>query len=1297
MVPDLPPNSSGTSQSERSNPFLDPARVPVEERGLKEWLKRLQELAGRLAFEPIEGGPTQTWDKLLSYGGERPEEFLEDLLRHAESPGVFDGDSGKKRALGRPHLALLLVFLKMLAPAHHAFNQISARHLDLYYRKVLGFEPRPPQADVLHVLFQLHKDSEQCLVRKGSELDAGKDADGKALSYILDADLLVTKARIHRIHTLHKEYRWLTFGEVLEKVWGELPAVKGEIPRLETFQRMVEQRAPEQLRYLNRYMGLDSFDALFEIIREWSSEEDQPVPQQLEVARLAELYANRFRRNWRAQIQRMAPWKEGIRQVMDKVFVQFKILSPDVFQELWNRNLKWVEQKEKPEEERAKELQQQLGLTTAEFSYLAGLKFETLAPKDADRKRQMDRQQQRVVEILADALLEVKKEILPGEKLLRLHSISTNKEAAMAEEGAAWSPFGALENSRKPARMGMVLVSPMLNLPDGQRSIELNVDFEKGLGVFLGKILSLNGSEKEEGRENRDKIIQSILQKALSFSFTTAKGLFRKNPVQHSPAIDRENKRLTWKFTFSKSASPIEPLGKMPQNAAFPATDPALVLRFNNEPVTEAKVHPLELFQGLELKKIALGVEVQDSKVFKIGNEKGVLNPKKPFQPFGREPAAGDNFFLAHPALGRPETSGFSLDITWKGAPRNIGDHYENYQKVHRGKPDTEEALFNPEAKDPLQVPHLKVFAVSPTKEFPLEAVWPLFQQVTDTDSKNEIRIDGTCAISFAPSFPKRKGEALATNPAGTAQRLSAFPDEPTDWPSHFRFELQQPDLQHSNYSRLLTRRTNLLAADLVKELPKSDWAELLLPEPYTPTVRTCSFSYTASQEVAFPLPKKSGLTLFQLEPFGYQEFQPKAMGEEKLWLFASEAGPMGQLLIAVEELKLPSLLSILFQLEPGGEDHDGVLPELLWEYWTKEGWKALDQSQVLEDSTKGLRQSGIIQVKMPIDAARGDHRLPDASYWLRISVPDHAKRFPKCRHISLQAAKAHLLSTDHAEAHFRKPLEGGSVKGLVSRQAGIKSVDQVWPSWGQGSAETGAELYTRIGERLRHKRRPQTTWDYERLVLDAFPEIFKVKCLSWRQLPTGKPGEVGLFLIPDVRGEVPETDFAPPAPFADLALRTRVQEFLQPLCSPETRLSVRNPDYVELQVKAMVNFADGRNPQFYLGQLQRDLARLFSPWAFEAEGDISLGAEIHPTAVAEFIQERDYVDFVLFCQLIQIGKYGMGFAGDGGSPINTGGYPVVFISAPQHNLFILDEETDPRDISLGIGWSQVALDFQIS
>jgi hypothetical protein len=65
----------------------------------------------------------------------------------------------------------------------------------------------------------------------------------------------------------------------------------------------------------------------------------------------------------------------------------------------------------------------------------------------------------------------------------------------------------------------------------------------------------------------------------------------------------------------------------------------------------------------------------------------------------------------------------------------------------------------------------------------------------------------------------------------------------------------------------------------------------------------------------------------------------------------------------------------------------------------------------------------------------------------------------------------------------------------LLARQVQIP--DAPYPSFGGRVTEDNAEFYNRVSERLRHKDRAITIFDYERLVLESFPDIYRVKCID--------------------------------------------------------------------------------------------------------------------------------------------------------------------------------------------------------
>jgi hypothetical protein len=105
----------------------------------------------------------------------------------------------------------------------------------------------------------------------------------------------------------------------------------------------------------------------------------------------------------------------------------------------------------------------------------------------------------------------------------------------------------------------------------------------------------------------------------------------------------------------------------------------------------------------------------------------------------------------------------------------------------------------------------------------------------------------------------------------------------------------------------------------------------------------------------------------------------------------------------------------------------------------------------------------------------------------------------------------------------------------LLARQIGTPNAVP-FPSFGGRETEDSSQFYKRVSERLRHKERAITIFDYERLVLESFPSIYKVKCVN----------HAGEKDICDIEG----TTFAVDS-FFDVNAKIEVGPILGPRISP--------------------------------------------------------------------------------------------------------------------------------------------------
>lgn len=99
----------------------------------------------------------------------------------------------------------------------------------------------------------------------------------------------------------------------------------------------------------------------------------------------------------------------------------------------------------------------------------------------------------------------------------------------------------------------------------------------------------------------------------------------------------------------------------------------------------------------------------------------------------------------------------------------------------------------------------------------------------------------------------------------------------------------------------------------------------------------------------------------------------------------------------------------------------------------------------------------------------------------------------------SVQAQAMELVFDDQGNAadHYDSALVANSIGKLLESMAKVKAVTQPFASFGGRPKEKDKTYFVRVSERLRHKDRAVTLWDYEHLVLESFTQIHKVKCLN--------------------------------------------------------------------------------------------------------------------------------------------------------------------------------------------------------
>ncbi|HEY0611830.1 MAG TPA: hypothetical protein VGD35_19295, partial [Chitinophaga sp.] len=101
-----------------------------------------------------------------------------------------------------PHMGLLIAFIELYKHLQAQINKIPKRHLDFYYRQVLGVQMLPPVPDKVHVFLEPVPHIFSFTVEKGQVLLATVHARKEPLQYILQDAVKVNNIKIMSLHTL---------------------------------------------------------------------------------------------------------------------------------------------------------------------------------------------------------------------------------------------------------------------------------------------------------------------------------------------------------------------------------------------------------------------------------------------------------------------------------------------------------------------------------------------------------------------------------------------------------------------------------------------------------------------------------------------------------------------------------------------------------------------------------------------------------------------------------------------------------------------------------------------------------------------------------------------------------------------------------------------------------------------------------------------------------------------------------------------------------------------------------------
>ncbi len=764
-------------------------------------------------------------------------------------------------------------------------------------------------------------------------------------------------------------------------------------------------------------------------------------------------------------------------------------------------------------------------------------------------------------------------------------------EPELTSANKEWHPFvhkiyddGRLQSMAMPkAQTGFAIASHYLYLTEGERKVLIRFVLNDNTALDGKNLECFLTTSKEWHKVDNYSISSS--GKKLSDGITTCSEL---------------------SFIIPGSAPSIVNYNAEKHGGTFNVALPILQIHLVNDNDT---VYEYDDLKDIAISKVEIRVEVgmedtgynqKGMKNLQLSNDFGVLDASKPFMPFGTQPTVGNRLVIGNKEIFSKKNVQLKLNLEWKDLPAEKADisyadlGSSNYPDISVNK--LEGGIWQNLS------PHNELFVsegasgVNTEKQISL-AVNSFNNSIINYENDfipyNLSSNKGFIALQLTQSF-------------GHKEYLVAFTD-------------------------YLVRKANNDPADDITEIPV---------EPYMPVLQSLYASYSAYAtkdlvNAGDSVSVNDDINFFHVYPFGEGEVSP----DEKISLLPQfkHSGEIeshiGEFYIGIEDLQPNESVNLLFQVMEGTTDPLVVKPpkHISWAVLSNNNWVEFESSGY-SDNTLQLVQSGIISFKIPAEANTRNTILPTGYIWLRAAITKAAEAICKIITVDAQAAVATFINNDNAPDFLDSALPAGTVSKLKTPDAAIKKIKQPYSSFGGRPTEDEGHFYIRVSERLRHKARAITVWDYEHMVLEAFPEIYKVKCLNHTHIDEGiyhevRPGHVSIITIPLLQNR---NDVNPLKPYTQQSTLNNIGNYLNKRISCFVKLHACQPQFEEVKLEFSVKFFDQYNDfNFYKGKLQEEITQFLSPWAYGNTSSIDFGGKVYKSVLINFIEERYYVDFI--------------------------------------------------------------------
>lgn len=825
--------------------------------------------------------------------------------------------------------------------------------------------------------------------------------------------------------------------------------------------------------------------------------------------------------------------------------------------------------------------------------------------------------------------------------------------------------------------LGIQISSPSLLLREGRRNVSLSFQVENLLPFnnILNELVE-HCQESETGltrKETYRLLTNKLLKDIFHLKISTANGW--------EAIANIGIKLISLKRNKDTSGHSLIISFELPDD--FPATTacnlsvhqietkyPALSILLNRN----SWLYSYHWIKHVRINKVKIKTRVSGVSNIMFFNELGRIDNSSPFPPFGTNTERGAYFTIGNFEMALKNVENADVLIRWQQLPDNkngLSDYYDGYNQL------IDNRSFR------LQPQYLTDYKWKRTPG--QESVFLFSTKTKDQDG------------SPMPDRQLSDENLLSRIDLREMKPLNITEDE-YDYnilseSGFFRFILEEPDMGFGE-----KQYRTLFSEQIIKRALKKSKNKLLNP-PITPLIERITLSYTSVDIIDMIVRKNNDCSsvLSHIYPSGRKQVYPNDKNEAVPFLHSLDTD--ANILLGLRNVKGDETICLYFDFFKQNEIKSSMeIPTIQWYWGDGYYWRKLPDDSVYKDTTKIFFTSGQINIYIP-EIPERNFRDKNGLVWLRAGIIDKKE--------SISGIKQ--IRTNVVEVYRDKPFltetldEDYTLNASEINIPGIDKIEQIAPFSGGIAEENETDKAVRISEYVSHRGKAITTRDYERIVLCAFPDICKVKCLCNydAKLSREKIGEITLVVMPEVSNA--SSSIYPRIASGRLL---EIKNYLENRISIAiSEIDVINPVYEQILVRCNLRFDKINHPETSDAAIRtgirNNINKLIAPWQHDGGTPIlnysfTVGQLYHQISEIPEVKDIEYLS-VIQVYMDGNGKYDIQEYTEGTEIISPKLRQAVLVPARKHTIVVQEpNNSEIEETGFGINNMEINENFII-